>query len=130
MPADTSHGRAWQPGRRDAGRVAGRAESKSNDLRQGRSELSRSDLKNTSRLSNLTLVLASVQLVWLVWFYYTGFGGSLELVAHVMSIALVLQILFMYQQDYLYKWLPPIANHIIVAVYLGICAYAFIYFHV
>ena len=24
-----------------------------------------------------------------------------------MSIALILQILFMYQQDYLYKWLPP-----------------------
>ena len=46
-----------------------------------------------------------------------------------MSIALALQILFMYQQDYFYKWLPPLANHFLVAVYLGICAFAFIYFH-
>jgi TRAP transporter 4TM/12TM fusion protein len=35
----------------------------------------------------------------------------------------------MYQEGYLYKWLPPIANHVIVAIYVGICAYAFIYFY-
>ena len=86
-------------------------------------------LKKYATLSNLTFVLASVQFVWLVWFFYTGLGGSLELVARVMSIALALQILFMYQQDYFYKWLPAIANHLLVAVYLGICACAFIYFH-
>ena len=86
-------------------------------------------LKKYATLNNLTFVLASVQFVWLVWFFYTGLGGSLELVARVMSIALALQVLFMYQQDYFYKWLPPIANHILVAVYLGICACAFIYFH-
>ena len=80
-------------------------------------------LKKYATLNNLTFVLASVQFVWLVWFFYTGLGGALELVARVMSIALALQILFMYQQDYFYKWLPPIANHILVAVYLGICAY-------
>ena len=33
------------------------------------------------------------------------------------------------RQDYLYKWLPPIANHLLVAVYLGVCVYAFVYFH-
>jgi len=86
-------------------------------------------LKKYATLSNLTFALASVQFVWLVWFFYTGLGGSLELVARVMSIALALQVLFMYQQDYFYKWLPPIANHILVALYLGVCAYAFIYFH-
>ena len=86
-------------------------------------------LKKYATLNNLTFVLASVQFVWLVWFFYTGLGGALELVARVMSIALALQVLFMYQQDYLYKWLPPIANHLLVAVYLGICAYAFFYFH-
>ena len=80
-------------------------------------------------LSNLIFLLATVQFVWLVWFFYTGFGGALELVAHLMSIALALQILFMYQQDYLYKRLPPIANHILVVLYLGICALAFVYFH-
>jgi TRAP transporter 4TM/12TM fusion protein len=86
-------------------------------------------LRKYISLKNLTLVLASIQLVWLVWFFYTGFGGSLELVAHVMSIALALQILFMYQAGYFYRWLPPIANHLLVAVYLGVCAYAFYYFH-
>ena len=53
-------------------------------------------------LRNLIFVLASIQLVWLVWFFYTGKGGGQELVAHVMSIALALQILFMYQENYLY----------------------------
>ena len=80
-------------------------------------------------LKNLTFVLATIQFVWLVWFFYTGLGGAQELVARVMSIALMLQILFMYQGDYLYKFLPPIANHIIVAIYVGICLYALYYFH-
>ena len=29
----------------------------------------------------------------------------------------------------LYKWLPPILNHLLVALYLGICVIAFVYFH-
>ncbi len=86
-------------------------------------------LRKHVTLGNLTFVLATVQFVWLVWFFYTGLGGGLELVARVMSIALALQMLFMYQQDYLYKWLPPLANHLVVALYLGICAVAFVYFH-
>jgi TRAP transporter 4TM/12TM fusion protein len=91
--------------------------------------MSREALKKYATLNNLTFVLASIQVVWLVWFFYTGLGGGLELVARVMSIALALQVLFMYQLDYLYKWLPPIANHLLVALYLGICALAFVYFH-
>ena len=91
--------------------------------------MSREALKKFATLNNLTFVLASIQVVWLVWFFYTGLGGALELVARVMSIALALQILFMYQQDYLYKWLPPLANHLLVALYLGICAIALVYFH-
>jgi TRAP transporter 4TM/12TM fusion protein len=86
-------------------------------------------LKNYASLRNLTFVFALIQTVWLVWFFYTGLGGAQELVARVMSIALILQVLFMYQEDYLYKWLPPIANHVLVAVYVGICVYSFIYFH-
>ncbi len=86
-------------------------------------------LRKHVTLGNLTFVLATFQFVWLVWFFYTGLGGGLELVARVMSIALALQMLFMYQQDYLYKWLPPLANHLVVALYLGICAVAFVYFH-
>jgi TRAP transporter 4TM/12TM fusion protein len=86
-------------------------------------------LSKYATLRNLTFALASVQFVWLVWFFYTGLGGGLELVSRVMSIALALQVLFMYQENYFYKWLPPIANHLIVAVYLGICAFSFVYFH-
>jgi TRAP transporter 4TM/12TM fusion protein len=89
----------------------------------------RDALKNYATLRNLTFALALVQTVWLVWFYYTGLGGGLELVVRMVSITLSLQILFMYQTDYLYKSLPPIANHALVIVYLAICAYAFIYFH-
>ena len=70
-------------------------------------------------LRNLTFAIGLVQLGWLLWYYYTGLGGELELVARVLSIALMLQILFLYQQDYLYKWLPPALNHAIVAAYLG-----------
>ena len=81
-------------------------------------------IKKHATLNNLTFALATVQFVWLVWFFYTGLGGSLELVARVMSIALALQILFMYQRHYFYNWLPPVANHLLVALYLGICAIA------
>src|SRR5574341_829864 len=85
-------------------------------------------LKTIINLKNLIFALALIQFVWLVWYFYTGFGGPQELVARVMSIALSLQVLFMYQQGYFYKWLPPLANHVIVAIYLGILAYAFLYF--
>jgi TRAP transporter 4TM/12TM fusion protein len=80
-------------------------------------------------LRNLAFVFALIQFVWVIWFCYTGFGGAQELVARLMSIALILQILFMYQERYFYKWLPPIANHIIVAIYIAICLLAFVYFH-
>ena len=80
-------------------------------------------------LKNLTFALAIIQLVWLIWFFYTGLRGGQELVAHVLPIALTLQILFMYQSDYLYKRLPPIANHLLVTLYIGICAYSFVYFY-
>jgi TRAP transporter 4TM/12TM fusion protein len=91
--------------------------------------MSRETFKQHVTLKNFTTVLALIQLVWLVWFFYTGLGGAQELVARVMSIALTLQVLFMYQEGYFYKWLPPAINHLLIAVYIGICAYAFIYFH-
>jgi TRAP transporter 4TM/12TM fusion protein len=66
--------------------------------------------------------------VWLVRYFYTGYGGPIELAAYLVPIALALQILFMYQQGDLYKWLPRVANHVIVVLYLAICLYAFIHF--
>ncbi|MGE0629177.1 MAG: TRAP transporter fused permease subunit, partial [Hyphomicrobiaceae bacterium] len=74
-------------------------------------------------------VFAVIQLVWLLWYFYTGYGGPQELVARVMSIALILQILFMYREGDLYKFLPRVANNVIVLIYIGICIYAFIHFH-
>src|SRR6185437_10454933 len=80
-------------------------------------------------LKNAILVFGLVQLVWLLWYYYTGYGGPQELVARVLSIAIILQILFMYQQGNLYKFLPDSVNLVIVLAYIGICVYAFIHFH-
>ncbi|HEY7548927.1 MAG TPA: TRAP transporter large permease subunit, partial [Hyphomicrobiaceae bacterium] len=85
-------------------------------------------LKALVTLRNAIFVVALVQLVWLIWYYYTGYGGDLQLVANLMPVALTLQILLMYQQDYLYKRLPPLLNHILVAAYIGICLYSFLYF--
>jgi TRAP transporter 4TM/12TM fusion protein len=79
-------------------------------------------------LSNVILVFAAIQFVWLCWYFYTGFGGPQELVAHVMSIALVLQILFMYREKYFYPFLPARLNDFIILVYVAICAYAFWHF--
>ena len=85
-------------------------------------------LKGQLKLRNLILVFALIQFVWLVWYFYTGLGGAVQLVSRLLSIALILQILFMYEQNYFYKWLPPVGNHIIVAIYIGIALYAFWYF--
>jgi TRAP transporter 4TM/12TM fusion protein len=91
--------------------------------------MARGALKNYATLEYAIFCFALIQFVWLVWFFYTGLGGAQELVARVLSIALILQILFMYQAGYLYKSLPPALNHVLVAAYVGICLYALIYFH-
>ncbi len=85
-------------------------------------------VKKQISLANLIFIFALIQTGWLIWYYYTGYGGPQELVARVMSIALILQILFMYQQGDLYKWLPPAANRILVIVYIAISCYAFYHF--
>jgi TRAP transporter 4TM/12TM fusion protein len=86
-------------------------------------------LKNHANLNNLTFVVSLVMFAWLLWYFYTGYGGPRELAARLVPIALLLQILFMYREDLLYKHLPAIANHIVIAFYAGVCVYAFGYFH-
>jgi TRAP transporter 4TM/12TM fusion protein len=86
-------------------------------------------LRAQLNLRNLIFVFGVIQLGWLLWYYYTGYGGPQELVARVLSIALILQILLMYQQGYFYRFLPAKLNHALVALYIGICIYAFIHFH-
>ena len=85
-------------------------------------------LKRHVTLKNLTFILSVVMFVWVIWYCYTGSGGGQELVSRLLPIALMLQVLFMYQKEFLYKRLPAVANHLLVAFYLGICVYAFIYF--
>ena len=85
-------------------------------------------LKRHVNLKNLTFALSLVMFVWVIWYCYTGSGGGQELVSRLLPIALMLQILFMYQKEFLYKRLPAVANHILVAIYVGICVYAFVYF--
>jgi TRAP transporter 4TM/12TM fusion protein len=85
-------------------------------------------LRGYFTLRNLIFVFATVQFVWLIWYFYTGLGGPQLLVSRLLSIALILQILFMYQREYLYPWLPPAINHILVAVYIGIALFAFWHF--
>ena len=85
-------------------------------------------IKRHANIKNLIFVLSSFMFVWLCWYFYTGYGGATELVAHLVPIALMIQILHMYQRDYIYKRLPPIANHILVVFYLAICLFAFYHF--
>jgi len=85
-------------------------------------------LKRYATLKNLAFALSLVLFVWVIWYCYTGYGGAQELVSRLLPIALTLQILFMVQKEPLYPWLPRIANHVMVALYIGICVYAFVYF--
>ena len=85
-------------------------------------------LKQYVNLKNLTFALSLVMFVWVIWYCYTGYGGPQELVSRLLPVALALQILFMYEKEPLYKPLPSIVNHVLVALYLAICVYGFVYF--
>ena len=85
-------------------------------------------LKQTVNLRNLTFFFSLILFVWLIWYFYTGRGGPSQLVTYLLPLALLIQILFMYRQDYFYRWLPPAANHVLIAIYAGICVYAFVHF--
>jgi TRAP transporter 4TM/12TM fusion protein len=85
-------------------------------------------LKRYANLRNLTFVFSLVMFVWVIWYCFTGSGGAQELVSRLLPIALVLQILFMVRKEPLYKWLPAVANGLLVVLYIGICVYAFVYF--
>ncbi|TAK84542.1 MAG: TRAP transporter permease [Betaproteobacteria bacterium] len=88
----------------------------------------RERLKRLATLPSLIFVFGTIQFVWLVWYFYTGYGGPQELCAQVLSIALILQVLFMYNKGDLYAWLPVWANRVIVALYIAVCLYALYYF--
>ena len=86
-------------------------------------------LKRHFNLKNLTFCFSLIMFVWLIWYFYTGYGGPSELATYLVPIALIVQILVMYQEAYFYKRLPPIVNHVLILFYIGIGLYAFQYFY-
>lgn len=85
-------------------------------------------IREYANLKNLRFGLSVFMFIWLCWYFYTGFGGPSELVASLVPIALMLQILRMHGEGYMYKKLPPIINNIILIIYLGVCVFAFYHF--
>jgi len=85
-------------------------------------------IRSHVNIGNLIFAVSLVFCVWLVRYFYTGLGGALELAARLIPFALALQILFMFRQGYLYKRLSPAVNHVLVALYVAMAAYAFVYF--
>lgn len=85
-------------------------------------------IKSHVTLKNLTFAISLVMFIWLIWYFYTGYGGPSELATYLLPIALIIQMLFMYQDGYLYKRLPPMVNHILLVGYIGICLLAFYHF--
>ncbi|MFB3886761.1 MAG: TRAP transporter permease [Thermodesulfobacteriota bacterium] len=85
-------------------------------------------IRSHVNIGNLIFAISLVFSGWLIWYFYTGLGGALLLAARLIPFALALQVLFHYKQGYLYKRLPPAVNHVLVALYLAITAYAFVYF--
>ena len=85
--------------------------------------------RSSVNLANLIFVFALIQFVLAgLVLLHRATADRRSWSRACMSIALILQILFMYQQGDLYKWLPPIANRVIVAIYIAICAIAFYHF--
>ena len=87
-------------------------------------------LKRQFNLKSLSFALSVVLVLWLIWYFYTGFGGPRELATRLLPIAILLQVLFLRQQNELYPRLPAAANNVFVALYAAICVYAFYYFYV
>ena len=85
-------------------------------------------IKRHVTLKNLTFFFSLIMFIWLVWYFHTGYGGPSELATYLLPVALIIQMLFMYQEGYLYKRLPPMVNHILLVFYIGICLLAFYHF--
>ena len=96
-------------------------------IQKGKSEMNE-QLKRYATIKNLRFAISLFMFIWLCWYFYTGFGGPSELVAALVPVALMLQILSLHENGYIYKRLPPIVNHVLVVVYLAICVFAFYHF--
>ncbi|MCH8505008.1 MAG: TRAP transporter fused permease subunit, partial [Ectothiorhodospiraceae bacterium] len=84
-------------------------------------------IKNIVSLRNITFVFSCLLLGTLLHYFFTGSGGPRFLAVKLVPLAFIIQILVLYQSQYLYQRLPAMANHLLVLIYVGICAYAFGY---
>ncbi|ACL72555.1 TRAP transporter, 4TM/12TM fusion protein [Thioalkalivibrio sulfidiphilus HL-EbGr7] len=78
-------------------------------------------------LRNLTFILGAVLFVSLMHYFLTGAGGQRYLAVRLVPLAMIIQILYLYQNQYLYSRLPALINHTAVIVYIGICLYTTYY---
>ncbi len=85
-------------------------------------------IKSHLTLRNLTFLVGLLLFGVLVHYFFTGAGGARYLAVRMVPVALTIQILLMYQERTFYPRLPAAVNHLIVALYVGICAYAVGYF--
>jgi TRAP transporter 4TM/12TM fusion protein len=84
-------------------------------------------LKNLFTLRNLTFAVGAMLLIALLQYFLTGSGGQRFLAVKLVPLALVLQILIIYQDRFFYPRLPALVNHVMVIAYLGVALYAMYY---
>lgn len=84
-------------------------------------------LKNTLTLRNLTFVAGAILFFALLHYFFTGAGGQRYLAVRLVPLALIIQILILYQDRYFYPRLPAVINHLAILVYLGIALYSMYY---
>jgi TRAP transporter 4TM/12TM fusion protein len=86
-------------------------------------------LRAIVNLRNLTLVFSTIMFAMLVYYFFTGFGGPRLLATRLVPLALIIHMLIVYQNAYLYPHLPKILNHFLISLYIAICLYAIYYFY-
>jgi TRAP transporter 4TM/12TM fusion protein len=87
-------------------------------------------LKSILTLRNLTFVASAILFFALLHYFFTGAGGQRYLAVRLVPLALIIQILVLYQDRFLYPRLPVLLNHVLVIAYLGVALYVMYYFTV
>src|SRR5690606_32011174 len=81
-------------------------------------------------LRSLIFVCSAIMFAVLVHYFFTGAGGPRLLATRLVPLALIVHMLIVTQQDWLYPRLPAGVNYALLTLYVGICLYAIGYFYV
>jgi len=81
-------------------------------------------------MRNLIFLLSCTLSVLLLQYFLTGAGGPRLLAVQLVPLAIIIQMLSLYQTELLYSRLPAWANHLLVAIYISILFYAIGYMSV